>query len=85
MTAADLRTPLHQGIQILQIACRETRPRQTPLKIKLHQSIVTVSLKYISSVLSQCMPRFMTTNEIKKRCNKDQVFQRVIASIQTNK
>lgn len=37
----------HRGIQTLQIACRKSGPTQSPLEIKLHQSIVTVSLKNI--------------------------------------
>ena len=77
-------SPMHQDIQTLQITCRETRPRQSPLQIALIHCD-SIREEYINSILSQNILRSMTTNEIQEHSGKDQVLQRVIAAVKTKK
>ena len=45
----------------------------------------SIGEEYINSILSQNIPRSMTTNEIQEHSGKDQVLQRVIAAVKTKK
>ena len=45
----------------------------------------SIGEEYINSILSQNIPRSITTNEIQEHSGKDQVLQRVTAAVKTKK